>query len=79
MAVHEIHIIKGTCEKFEEYKKIFDGSSLLRHYGDHIYEWMEQGLSENNVYIAEDGNGEAIAWGCDLTYEYVKINAEYRS
>lgn len=23
------------------------------------------------------GNGEATAWGCDLTYDYVKINAEY--
>jgi len=23
------------------------------------------------------GKGEAIAWGCDLTEEYVKINAEY--
>ena len=31
LAVHEIHIIKGTEEKFDEYKKIFDGSSLLRH------------------------------------------------
>lgn len=25
------------------------------------------------------GEGEATAWGCDLTYEYVKINADYRS
>lgn len=23
------------------------------------------------------GNGSAEAWGCDLTYDYVKINAEY--
>ena len=23
------------------------------------------------------GEGEATAWGCDLTYDYVKINAEY--
>jgi glutamate N-acetyltransferase/amino-acid N-acetyltransferase len=23
------------------------------------------------------GKGEATAWGCDLTEEYVKINAEY--
>ncbi|MCR5354316.1 MAG: bifunctional ornithine acetyltransferase/N-acetylglutamate synthase, partial [Lachnospiraceae bacterium] len=22
---------------------------------------------------------EATAWGCDLTYDYVKINADYRS
>ena len=26
-----------------------------------------------------DGPGRATAWGCDLTYEYVKINGEYRS
>ena len=23
------------------------------------------------------GDGEATAWGCDLSYDYVKINAEY--
>lgn len=26
-----------------------------------------------------DGTGEGTAWGCDLTYDYVKINADYRS
>ena len=26
-----------------------------------------------------DGNFEAVAWGCDLTHEYVTINADYRS
>ena len=26
-----------------------------------------------------DGEGAATAWGCDLTYEYVKINGEYRT
>ena len=26
-----------------------------------------------------NGVFEATAWGCDLTYEYVKINADYRS
>lgn len=25
------------------------------------------------------GDGEAVAWGCDLTYDYVKINGDYRS
>ena len=27
------------------------------------------------------GTGEfsAAAWGCDLTYDYVKINGDYRS
>ncbi|QSX08292.1 bifunctional ornithine acetyltransferase/N-acetylglutamate synthase [Alkalibacter rhizosphaerae] len=27
----------------------------------------------------EDGNAKATGWGCDLSYEYVKINGEYRS
>ncbi len=26
-----------------------------------------------------EGKEEATAWGCDLTYDYVKINADYRS
>ena len=26
-----------------------------------------------------NGAGEAVAWGCDLTYDYVKINGDYRS
>ncbi len=37
-------------------------------------------LSEHNIAMHLDlgvGSGEAEAWGCDLTYEYVKINAEY--
>ena len=26
-----------------------------------------------------DGDAKATAWGCDLTYDYVKINGDYRS
>lgn len=26
-----------------------------------------------------DGEGKAVAWGCDLTYDYVKINGSYRT
>ncbi len=39
-------------------------------------------LSENEVTAIADikqGVMEATAWGCDLTYDYVKINADYRS
>jgi len=31
-----------------------------------------------NVSVGS-GNGTATAWGCDLTYNYVKINGDYRS
>ena len=39
-------------------------------------------LSEPEVTVLVDmkmGNETASAWGCDLTYDYVKINADYRS
>lgn len=39
-------------------------------------------LTEKEVKIdvtMEDGNAEGTAWGCDLTYEYVKINGDYRT
>jgi len=26
-----------------------------------------------------EGDGKAVVWGCDLTYDYVKINGDYRS
>ncbi|MEA1944398.1 MAG: bifunctional glutamate N-acetyltransferase/amino-acid acetyltransferase ArgJ [Euryarchaeota archaeon] len=39
-------------------------------------------MSGNDIEIALDlglDSGEAVAWGCDLTAEYVRINAEYTS
>ena len=39
-------------------------------------------LSEPEVTAIADvkmGTASATAWGCDLTYDYVKINADYRS
>ncbi|MGB3694334.1 MAG: bifunctional ornithine acetyltransferase/N-acetylglutamate synthase [Spirulinaceae cyanobacterium] len=37
-------------------------------------------LQEDTVFISVslgNGSGEGVAWGCDLSYDYVKINAEY--
>ncbi len=39
-------------------------------------------LSEDEIIIditLGDGDGKAVAWGCDLTYDYVKINGDYRT
>ena len=36
--------------------------------------------SEIEILISVgDGDGKATAWGCDLTYDYVKINGDYRT
>lgn len=39
-------------------------------------------LSEDEIFVnieLNSGNASAKAWGCDLTYDYVKINGDYRS
>jgi glutamate N-acetyltransferase/amino-acid N-acetyltransferase len=39
-------------------------------------------LKEDEIKIIvnlRDGDAKAVAWGCDLTYDYVKINGDYRT
>ena len=39
-------------------------------------------LLEEEVCIdvdLNDGAHSSVAWGCDLTYDYVKINGDYRT
>lgn len=39
-------------------------------------------LGEDEIQIivnCNQGASKAVAWGCDLTYEYVRINADYRT
>ncbi|WP_029320583.1 bifunctional ornithine acetyltransferase/N-acetylglutamate synthase [Butyrivibrio sp. AE3004] len=61
------------------------GSVLLFKNGEPIEfdeEYATKVLSEEEVIAKVDmhtGTEEATAWGCDLTYDYVKINADYRS
>ena len=39
-------------------------------------------LKSDEIYVIIDlnaGESSAKAWGCDLTYDYVKINGDYRT
>ncbi|WP_321430455.1 bifunctional ornithine acetyltransferase/N-acetylglutamate synthase [uncultured Methanolobus sp.] len=41
---------------------------------------LKEIMAEDEIYIITDlgmGDKSATAWGCDLTYDYVRINAEY--
>ena len=45
-------------------------------------EVAKQVLAEDEIQIIVslgEGSGTAVCWGCDLTYDYVKINGDYRS
>ncbi|UAL53294.1 MULTISPECIES: bifunctional ornithine acetyltransferase/N-acetylglutamate synthase [Metabacillus] len=64
---------------------IFLGDQCLYHNGqpqNFSEDKAKEVLDKNTVNIHIDlriGNGEGKAWGCDLTYDYVKINASYRT
>jgi glutamate N-acetyltransferase/amino-acid N-acetyltransferase len=45
-------------------------------------DFAKQILLEKEVKVVaelKDGDATATAWGCDLTYDYVRINGDYRS
>ena len=51
-------------------------------YADYSEDEATDILKSKKVICTADihmGNMSATAWGCDLTYDYVKINGDYRS
>ena len=58
--------------------EVFDHGVPLDFDEDYALKIMKE--DEVTVYVdMHEGTEEATAFGCDLTYEYVKINGEYRS
>lgn len=77
--------VKFDPEKVELYFQSSAGKLLIYKDGtaaDYSEEKATQILSQPEVTVLVDmkmGTETATAWGCDLTYDYVKINADYRS
>lgn len=58
--------------------QVFDHGTPLAFDEDFAVKIMS--ADEVTVFVdMHEGSEEATAWGCDLTYDYVKINADYRS
>ncbi|KAG0496798.1 hypothetical protein HPP92_001489 [Vanilla planifolia] len=70
----ELHISLGHIRLMHNGQPLpFDrvaASNYLKQAGD------SHGTVEINVSVGH-GNGISKAWGCDLSYDYIKINAEY--
>lgn len=68
---------EALCIKLDDMNLMQDGVPLA------FDEVLARGLLLSQTVIFRIdlgvGTGEATAWGCDLTYDYVKINASYRS
>jgi len=70
---------KINQEKVDLYlkEKIVENGQPLKFSKQAIHEYLE---SSNEIKILIDlklGEENATAWGCDLTYDYVKINTKY--
>lgn len=71
--------------KVDVYFKSAGGEILVCENGagvDFSEELAKKVLVEDEVYIIvklNDGEATATAYGCDLTYDYVKINGDYRT
>lgn len=72
-------------ERIELYFQSRSGQILIYRDGvavDYSEEEASRILADPEVTVLVDmkcGEASATAWGCDLTYDYVKINADYRS
>ncbi len=56
-------LVDGVPQKFDE---------------DRALEIIKEKEVQVNVFL-DEGTSKSSAWGCDLSYEYVKINGEYRT
>lgn len=72
-------------DKVDLYIESAEGKLKLVENGmatDYREDYATKILSANEVRAIADvkmGQETATAWGCDLTYDYIKINADYRS
>lgn len=44
-------------------------------------EYASEILGEDEIVISitiDNGNASATCWGCDITYDYIKLNGNYR-
>ena len=77
--------VQVDVNKIDVYFKSRKGEILVCKNGagvDFSEEKAKEILLENEIEIIVDLNGgeySSCAWGCDLTYDYVKINGDYRT
>ena len=59
-------------------KTMVENGEPIQFSEEELIEILKQ--NEVKIYVSlEVGEGHGYAWGCDLTYDYVQINASYRS
>ena len=78
----EIDADKVSLSLESEYGSVdlMKNGELIALVDDKTYKRARELLKSSRINMVVDlaiGNGQATAWGCDLTYDYVRINADY--
>ncbi|MCA1056150.1 bifunctional ornithine acetyltransferase/N-acetylglutamate synthase [Rossellomorea aquimaris] len=79
MGHSEVPLSPLTCDIYIGEECVFSNGTPQLFNEKSVSDYMKK---EEHVVIKvslQDGTGEGRAWGCDLTYDYVKINASYRT
>jgi glutamate N-acetyltransferase/amino-acid N-acetyltransferase len=72
--------ISISLKSGEKYVKIVESGVVNAYDGTQELEDAEEIMKEKDIKITVDiglGDGVATAYGCDLSYDYVRINSEY--
>ena len=72
----------GAClnvQKVDLYlkEKIVSDGQPLPFSRERVRDYLKNSKEIKIIIDLKIGKGQARAWGCDLTYEYVKINTKY--
>ena len=77
---------KSQAQVDQQLLSVSMGGVLIAHRGQRVTGYTEsivdQHLKGSEIEISVNlglGNGHARVWTCDLTHEYIRINAEYRT
>ena len=67
-----------------EFKSRFGGIRVLENgvplaFNEEIASEVLKGSAIEVLITLKDGDASTIGWGCDMSYEYVRINGDYRS
>jgi len=78
----EIDADKVSLSLESEYGSVdlMKNGELIALVDDKTYKRARELLKSSRINMVVDlaiGKGQATAWGCDLTYDYVRINADY--
>lgn len=57
-----ISIGHAKREDFENCKKVFDNSKLIKYYGDTLFGWIDKAIDDGEAFIATTPNGDIAGY-----------------